>query len=197
MKKAILLAALCASSTHAMENEELKQKPPRVVFDSPRGIDGAMRCIDEGSEVWRRYFNARDHRTYRKMGSVDIEYLSAPATVFAIQNRIVLVSISSTAIGGSHLRFWGVPAVDVLDPSDAASRGHAAIHANKNSRLQQSIDSMKICLSEPDQPTGTATPAVVNASAADELAKLADLKAKGILTEAEFQTQKAKLLAAH
>ena len=32
-------------------------------------------------------------------------------------------------------------------------------------------------------------------SMADELAKLADLKAKGILTDEEFQTQKAKLLA--
>jgi Short C-terminal domain/Phospholipase_D-nuclease N-terminal len=29
---------------------------------------------------------------------------------------------------------------------------------------------------------------------ADELAKLADLKAKGVLTDAEFETQKAKLL---
>jgi hypothetical protein len=29
---------------------------------------------------------------------------------------------------------------------------------------------------------------------ADELAKLADLKAKGVLTDAEFQAQKAKLL---
>lgn len=33
-----------------------------------------------------------------------------------------------------------------------------------------------------------------NSSVADELAKLADLKAKGILTEEEFQAQKAKLL---
>jgi hypothetical protein len=33
------------------------------------------------------------------------------------------------------------------------------------------------------------------ASQADELAKLADLKAKGVLTEAEFETQKAKLLS--
>ena len=30
---------------------------------------------------------------------------------------------------------------------------------------------------------------------ADELAKLADLKAKGVLTDAEFEQQKAKLLA--
>ena len=32
------------------------------------------------------------------------------------------------------------------------------------------------------------------AGSADELAKLADLKAKGVLTDAEFETQKAKLL---
>ena len=33
------------------------------------------------------------------------------------------------------------------------------------------------------------------ASNADELAKLADLKAKGVITDAEFDAQKAKLLA--
>lgn len=41
-----------------------------------------------------------------------------------------------------------------------------------------------------DAGAPAATPSV-----ADELAKLADLKAKGILTEEEFQAQKAKLLA--
>ncbi|MBQ7462807.1 MAG: SHOCT domain-containing protein [Bacteroidaceae bacterium] len=34
-----------------------------------------------------------------------------------------------------------------------------------------------------------------NNSVADELAKLADLRAKGILTEEEFSAQKAKLLS--
>ena len=34
-----------------------------------------------------------------------------------------------------------------------------------------------------------------SSSSVDELAKLADLKEKGALTDAEFQTQKAKLLA--
>jgi hypothetical protein len=33
-----------------------------------------------------------------------------------------------------------------------------------------------------------------SSSSADELAKLADLKAKGVLTDAEFEAQKAKLL---
>jgi ABC-type multidrug transport system fused ATPase/permease subunit len=32
-------------------------------------------------------------------------------------------------------------------------------------------------------------------SSADELAKLADLKAKGVLTDAEFEAQKAKILS--
>ncbi len=32
-------------------------------------------------------------------------------------------------------------------------------------------------------------------SSSDELAKLADLKAKGVLTDAEFEAQKAKILA--
>jgi hypothetical protein len=34
-----------------------------------------------------------------------------------------------------------------------------------------------------------------SSSSADELAKLADLKAKGVLTDAEFEAQKAKLLS--
>ncbi len=33
-----------------------------------------------------------------------------------------------------------------------------------------------------------------SASTADELAKLADLKAKGVITDAEFEAQKAKAL---
>ncbi len=33
------------------------------------------------------------------------------------------------------------------------------------------------------------------ASSSDELAKLADLKAKGVLTDAEFEAQKAKILS--
>ncbi len=40
------------------------------------------------------------------------------------------------------------------------------------------------------QAAGTA-----GASTADQLSKLADLKAQGVLTEAEFEAQKAKILA--
>ena len=36
---------------------------------------------------------------------------------------------------------------------------------------------------------------IVGVSSADELAKLADLKKKGVLTDAEFNAQKAKLLS--
>jgi len=41
----------------------------------------------------------------------------------------------------------------------------------------------------------TAVSSAGGSSAADQLAKLADLKAKGVLTDAEFDAQKAKLLA--
>ena len=184
-----------ATMVSAMENEELKQKSPRVVFDSPLGIDGALKCIDEASEVWRRYFNTRDHRLYRKRDSVDIEYLTAPATIFAIQNRVVLISVSRRPEGGSHLQFWGVPGVDVLDPADAASRGHAAVHANTKSRLQQSIDSFRLCLAEPEPVVASAGTSAPMVSTADELIKLNDLKNKGIITQAEFDVQKARLLA--
>jgi ABC-type multidrug transport system fused ATPase/permease subunit len=36
---------------------------------------------------------------------------------------------------------------------------------------------------------------VASSSGADELAKLADLRAKGVITDAEFEAQKAKILA--
>ena len=38
--------------------------------------------------------------------------------------------------------------------------------------------------------------AASSSGSADELAKLADLKAKGVITDAEFETQKAKILSA-
>jgi hypothetical protein len=41
----------------------------------------------------------------------------------------------------------------------------------------------------------TATSTGAGGGTADELAKLADLKAKGVITDAEFEQQKAKLLA--
>ena len=38
--------------------------------------------------------------------------------------------------------------------------------------------------------------AASSSGSADELAKLADLKARGVITDAEFETQKAKILSA-
>ena len=45
-------------------------------------------------------------------------------------------------------------------------------------------------------PAGPVQPAVVSASAADEIAKLAALKDSGAITPAEFDSAKAKALAA-
>ena len=46
---------------------------------------------------------------------------------------------------------------------------------------------------EPGGPPGAAQPAAA-IGVADELAKLAQLKASGVLTEEEFEQQKARLL---
>ena len=53
---------------------------------------------------------------------------------------------------------------------------------------QSAVDQQKAFDSYVKQTAGTA-------SSADELAKLADLKAKGILSDAEFAAQKAKILS--
>ena len=45
------------------------------------------------------------------------------------------------------------------------------------------------------QGLGAPTPAPAPESVADQLAKLADLRDRGVLTEAEFEAQKAKILA--
>jgi len=50
-------------------------------------------------------------------------------------------------------------------------------------------------LSEAAEAQRTYIQNVAGVSTADELAKLADLKEKGVISEAEFESQKAKLLA--
>lgn len=45
------------------------------------------------------------------------------------------------------------------------------------------------------QTAGTSGPAGSQGSIADQLAKLADLKSQGVLTDAEFEQEKAKILA--
>ena len=45
------------------------------------------------------------------------------------------------------------------------------------------------------QAAGTSGPAGSPGSTADQLAKLADLKSQGVLTDAEFEQEKAKILA--
>lgn len=45
------------------------------------------------------------------------------------------------------------------------------------------------------QPHGTPAPTATRSSTADELRKLADLRAQGVLSDAEFEAQKRRLLA--
>ena len=44
-------------------------------------------------------------------------------------------------------------------------------------------------------PTSSKRPAPRGSDTASQLSKLADLKAQGVITDAEFETQKAKVLA--
>jgi hypothetical protein len=48
---------------------------------------------------------------------------------------------------------------------------------------------------EQQQAFNTAVKQAAGSTSADDLAKLADLKSQGVLTDAEFEAQKAKLLA--
>ena len=49
-------------------------------------------------------------------------------------------------------------------------------------------------VASPTAPTAPVTPAAGADALVDRLARLADLRDRGVLTEAEFQAQKAKLL---
>ena len=59
---------------------------------------------------------------------------------------------------------------------------------------QQIADLVSVIIDDVDRSQKQATNNISSSFVADELAKLADLKAKGILTESEFIEQKSKLL---
>ncbi len=75
------------------------------------------------------------------------------------------------------LPFLGVLMYVIFHGGDMAQRDY-----------QSAVDQQKAFDTYVKQTAGTA-------SSADELAKLADLKAKGIINDAEFAAQKAKLLS--
>lgn len=56
-------------------------------------------------------------------------------------------------------------------------------------------DTISVIIDEVDKKTSSSNTSNINASVADELKKLADLKSQGILTQEEFDQQKAKLLS--
>ena len=59
---------------------------------------------------------------------------------------------------------------------------------------QQIADLVSVIIDDVDRSKKQGNNSNSSSSVADELAKLADLKAKGILTEEEFNSQKSKLL---
>ena len=83
---------------------------------------------------------------------------------------------------------------DEIKPTDSLS-GH--FYKEELQNAQKIADYISVIIDEVDRQQSTTNQPVQsnNKSVAEELAKLADLKAKGILTEGEFSAQKAKLLS--
>jgi hypothetical protein len=102
--------------------------------------------------------------------------------------KVIFDIFRSHDMGGVAKAFWAlfvilIPWLGVL--VYLIARGRSMQERDiENARAQQ--EAMNAYIRD---TAGTGT------SAADELAKLADLKAKGVLSDAEFQASKAKLLA--
>ena len=77
---------------------------------------------------------------------------------------------------------------DVRKPSAVQNEIYRQVEANENRKFDRIANAQATFV----ENARTATPS--SASVADELAKLADLRASGVLSEAEFQAQKARLL---
>ena len=100
----------------------------------------------------------------------------------------VIVDIFRSDMGGMSKAFWSifviiVPWLGVL----------VYIIAHGDDMAQRNVDSMK--QNEADMQAYIRNAAGSGASTAEEIAKLSELQAKGVLTEQEFAQQKAKLLA--
>jgi hypothetical protein len=100
--------------------------------------------------------------------------------------RIIFDIFRSHDMGGFAKAIWLIfiivlPFLGVFVYLIARGSGMAKRDMDQAKAQQQEFDSY---VREVAAPT----------SSADELAKLSDLKAKGVITDAEFQAQKAKLL---
>lgn len=113
-----------------------------------------------------------------------------------IKNMDIKILLRSTSRTSCVLHFKDVDRV-LKTKEDADRRLYETYVKNANQAkdvLSVIIDNAKQASTPIAQPIAQPVVAPASSSVADELAKLAKLKADGILTEAEFQAQKSKLL---
>ena len=113
-----------------------------------------------------------------------------------IKNMDIKILLRSTSRTSCVLHFKDVDRV-LKTKEDADRRLYETYVKNANQAkdvLSVIIDNAKQASTPIAQPIAQPVVAPASSSVADELAKLAKLKADGILTEEEFQAQKSKLL---
>ena len=113
-----------------------------------------------------------------------------------IKNMDIKILLRSTSRTSCVLHFKDVDRV-LKTKDDADRRLYETYVKNANQAkdvLSVIIDNAKQASTPIAQPIAQPVVAPASSSVADELAKLAKLKADGILTEEEFQAQKSKLL---
>jgi hypothetical protein len=76
----------------------------------------------------------------------------------------------------------------------AVIAGTATSVSNRVSRRQAQRWSQQDSYPQPEEPMAAA-PAAAGSNTLDQLKELGELKASGVLTDAEFEAQKAKILA--
>jgi len=125
------------------------------------------------------------------------------ATILVTDRRVI---IFSKKLGGYDAQDYAYGLLTGVDHKKGMTAGHINLRASGDSadvqqvvkddveRISQLIRDRMALSHQPMQQAQVPTTGAVGASVADELAKLARLRDSGVLTDAEFAAQKAKLL---
>ncbi len=145
---------------------------PLYEFQASRFKGGRM-LTPNVIRVWPDRIEEHEEHALRKSGTQAISFHQVSEV--SVSRGIVWSDISVESTGGKSITMEGIPKGDA-------------------DRVKKLIDDAVFALR-----SGTVAPPAPTASApvadlADQLRKLADLRDRGILTEDEFATQKAKLL---
>lgn len=85
------------------------------------------------------------------------------------------------------------PGLAAVDGADKTSKAPHAISINEKGQAQENVPLLRALISE--RQAAAAAPAAPGGDVTDQLRKLGELRDSGILTDAEFDSKKAELLA--